>query len=83
MRAWSEPHILKNRGKHVEPVLWAAAEAIKCFVEEPELIFVEGRVTNRRSHDCLFTVRELGVAESILAISLLEDAAFADCFREE
>ena len=83
MWAWLERHVFEDRGKHVEPVLGAAAKAVKRFVEEPELIFVEGRVTNRRSYNCLFTVRELGVAESILVIPLLEDSAFADCFGEE
>ena len=83
MWAWLEPHVFEDRGKHVEPVLGAAAKAVKCFVEELELIFVVCRVTNRRLHNCIFTIRELGVAESILAIPLLEDAAFADCFGEE
>ena len=83
MWAWSEPHVFENRCKHVEPVLGAAAKAVKRFVEEPELILVVFRITNRRPHNRLLTVRELGVAESILAIPLLEDSAFADCFGEE
>ena len=83
MWARLEPHVFEDRGKHIEPVLGAVAEAVKRFVEEPELIFVVCRVTNRRPHNRLLTVRELGVAESILAISLLEDSAFADCFGEE
>ena len=67
-----EAHLEENPFGHIVPIMWVSAESIQCFLQEPLLIFLEGCISNWRSYNCHLIIWQGGVAEGVLAVSLLE-----------
>ena len=69
----SEVHLLEYRSNHVVPMVWWSSQAKERFVEQPIFVFVECWIAHGREDDSAFVVREDGIAESVFAVTLLED----------
>ena len=78
-----EAHFLENGGDFVVPMMWAAAEAVESFAEQPVFVGRVSWVTNRQADHGEFIVREIGLTKCILAVALLEDALVADSLGGE
>jgi hypothetical protein len=76
-------HVGEDGRDLVVPVPGRSPKAIESSVEKPQFILVVGRVAHRWADHHAFVVGELCLAECILAITLLENAAIADSFGQE
>ena len=80
VRGGLEAHILEDSSDCVVPMMGATAEAIESRAEQP--IFVGGmpRVTNGRTDDGEFVIREVGLTKRVFTVALMKDAFVANCF---
>ena len=53
-------------------------QVIERFVEQPIFVVVECWIAHGRADDSAFIVREDGIAESVFAVTLLEDTFVGD-----
>ena len=59
------------------------AKTVQSFLEEPEFILGISGISDRRSNDHTFIIWKVGLAEGILAVSLLKDTLIADSLGSE
>jgi len=77
---WLEAHFGEYIVDHVVPMARGSAKTIQCFVEKPVLILVVCGIANRWTDDSALICGKKGIAEGIFAVTLLENAFFADGF---
>ena len=56
-------------------MVWPASKAVEGFLQQPEHVLLCVGVSWWRSDDGCLIIGEAGIAESILAVTLLEDMA--------
>ena len=75
-----KPHLFQDLSDLVKPMVWATAKPVQGFLQKTILVTRVCGIPDRGSDHSQFVVREICLAEGILAITLLKYAFFANCF---
>ena len=78
-----ESHDFQDLVNLDEPMAWAAADPVKCFLWEPELVILRRTIAFWGAHDGDFVRGEVAGVERILAVALLEHAAVLNRHADE